>query len=937
MRGTLFGWSLLALILDTAVSQSTSGAPTSTLATNTSSPSTLPSPSPTGIPVSAAVASAPAPPVAGQPSPRYGASAQLIHDQSLIVFFGGYVGTPQQGYYVDVSAPFELQPTNAIVTLSLNQGFEFNTGNWQTIVDTSLSVPAKTLDSDPRVTAYGSSVVVRSVDVGDSGNNVDTFYYVFGQNNNVLLGSDVYKYNQGDSLIHVFGNQSLAPPSRNRAASCLIDPTTTIIHGGLSGVDNSASAETIQSTWILSLKNISSSASAWQDIAGSSTDPTLHDHMGACLLGNMFMVGGVTDQLDSFGNLVMATMDHVWVFSYNQTVSDGSWTAVPLSGPKGFPSPRRSATLTAADPAGSILYLHGGTASDYSETYSDLWQLDIKSFSWTPLASSKYTRHSHNAIYVNGMLITAFGVMSDANSTLLPPAFTPPLWVYNSQSNTWGGFPASAILLPNSPPPLPAHSPAISLNNVGGQSSSGQVSPVVIFGLVGAAAAFILGVVLFVLFDKHHEAKREKDLQEDQEMQEQLREQVEEDMGEERSNAFAQVIGVSKVYRESAAFRMVGGKLARVIEGTADSTADGYFEDDIEEEEEVEEFEIVEDDSDSNGGSVMSTGVKSHHVVEAVEQADSEVSGVSQAAEESMSADVSSVGGSSLAYSRSRSAPSKNGDGTPSLRPVSVNIRNSLLIRPNDVLNQAKRASRMFVGPVKAEKPLEPMRPWEGPGMGVQKAGRPMSRLYSSSNDSLPNMSRSSTNMSNKRYSSAIPPEMARTQSFPANNPNRESRINLAGLIGELPDVDDVIDNHSELSDSGVSGSRTNNALLANYLNQKRMSSFSSASDNSSAMTGSDLNPQQFASSPGFFDPMNSMKLMFAKFSSQQILDSWNAYSASTGVTYSMEQVEAMRAMHAPETVGMESPPISPVSPMSPGGVPLSRRKSDHRSPLAYL
>ncbi|KAI9336536.1 hypothetical protein BDR26DRAFT_1008815 [Obelidium mucronatum] len=879
-------WTVVLLLLCLTI-QISLGQGTGSTSTTASSGTVVPSPSPTNIPVQL---------VGGAPKPRYGASAQLIRDQSVIVFFGGYVATPHQGFYPDLNTPFELQPSETVVTLAVNQGFEFNTGNWQSAVNTNLSVPARNLDHDPRVTAYGSSAAVRGVDIGTN-QNVDVFYYVFGQNYNTLLDPTVYQYNHGNGIIGVLNNQVTAPPSRNRAVSCLIDSTTTIFHGGLSGVDNSATTQTLSSTWFLSLKNITSQRGAWESKKTDSfNDPTLHSHMGACLSGNAYMVGGVTDKFDAIGNLVLAPMDHMWVFAYTNSLFDGVWTKVMLSGPKGFPSPRRSGTLTAANPGSNTLYLHGGTTSDFSETFSDLWQLDINNRQWIPLAPSKFPRHSHNTLFVNGMLINVFGAMSDANSTNPPPAVTPPLWVYNTIQNTWGGFPGSASLSPSPPSAFPPHISAISSPTAGNGSGDNAgtnttfTNSNTIYGLIGAGAAGIFGIFLFIFLHKFQKRRREKQQQRDQEMEEEMREQQ---MG---SSSFAAVIGMSTNQISDMSVlkdRKVGGKLARVIELNQSGTTLEIQQQQQQEEEET----YIQKAEDEDVKSIVSGSRCSFTALDLPSYLIDGGLAVTATAKSSSDGGFTSDASSSSAHHSEGKAEERSNSQLSTTRPTSSFFQASSTSLKGVFGGQNRRNSKLF-GNKELLEPLQPLRPWELPGMGVQRSTSSLGR-------------HSPVSAAAAGATTTTMPVVSRSAS---RNSQRESRINLAGLIGDLPDVeyDDRDDGLvGEVAAHAVYGVAATHGNMIGYFISRQDSigsnRFSIASTIESGSGIEPFQPQQQQQQPqqqqyGYFDPTQSMKMLFGKFNNEQILESWNAYSQTTGMIYTIEQVEAMRTLHAPDT-----------------------------------
>ncbi|KAI8611829.1 hypothetical protein BC830DRAFT_1139516 [Chytriomyces sp. MP71] len=915
------------------VSSTTMTAPPSSSATTSISSSTGNATSPSTLgnqTAPAAVTQAPINQVGGSPSPRYGASAQLLTDQGLIVFFGGYVGTPQNGYYVDLNTPFEMKTTDAVVTLSVTQAFTFSTGNWQTITNTGLTIPAKNMDVEPRVSAYGVSAVARGLDVG-SQSNAEAFYYVFGQNYNTLMDATVYQYNQGNNMIGVLNKQSNPPSSRDRAVSCMVGPSTLLIHGGLSGTDNDVKTVTLQSTWLLDLKNISGTENAWSTLDDNANSPPLHDHVMACLRGNAYMVGGVSDKLGADGNALMAMMDHLWVYSYTESFEFGTWTMVNLttSATDGFPTPRRAATLTALDDKSDILLLHGGTTVDYGETFNDLWQLNVKSFTWKKLTPSKYTRHSHNAIAVNGMLVTAFGVMSDANSTKVPNVVTPPLWVYNSITDSWGGFPVSAVLPPGPAPAFAPHVPAITASNQGTTIPPAGVSPAILYGSIGGIVAVLLAVCLVFYFHRRrviHMEKHEKE----QEIAEQM--EVEDS---DRNAALVGIMGHDRSYSRNS--RIVGGKLGRIIEQNATGIkASGY---DYEVDEEIVPTQEVKDKTSIGSFSsaqirfmleddilkdIQTTAAKSVGGTGGIPKSPNSDHGGSDGSNEKS-------GGSSELGKRPASIISDfSGRPTSFLGPfLGAKASTDDVRAPNP-----NRSSRLFV---KEETTKAPLRPWELPGMGVQQKSRPASRLMTSSTVAT---SSSSTSFIPGAFSSSTVPTDA------------DKKITLAGLIGELPEVDEGKKRFSRASSYGAILQDSSSALNTKRFSRtpsysammqpgagynpyaftpdtRRFSSYSSSSS-----TDSFSNP----STVEFYDPdpNSSMRALFSRFTNEQILFSWNAYSAATGHVYTLEQVEAMRQMHAPGSSGAarsESASGSEVGEI-PAVTNVLRRTDSKSSPL---
>ncbi|KAI8608701.1 hypothetical protein BC830DRAFT_1086018 [Chytriomyces sp. MP71] len=104
-------------------------------------------------------------------------------------FYGHGTSTSIPG---NQTAPAMVTCHEAVATLSVAQAFTFSTGNWQTITNTGLMIPAKSMDVATRISAYGLSAVARGQDVG-SQSNVEAFYNVFGQNYNTMMDATVYR------------------------------------------------------------------------------------------------------------------------------------------------------------------------------------------------------------------------------------------------------------------------------------------------------------------------------------------------------------------------------------------------------------------------------------------------------------------------------------------------------------------------------------------------------------------------------------------------------------------------------------------------------------------------------------------------------------------------------------------------------------------------
>ncbi|KAJ3060992.1 hypothetical protein HDU98_003087, partial [Podochytrium sp. JEL0797] len=348
--------------------------------------------------------------MAAPPTPRGGASAQYIHDQAVIVFWGGVTG------------PAGLETTltaaqNPLVALNLRQA-PFSAASW-------LSPPLPQIQNlqnyaNPLFSSYAASVAARTADLGLQG-NTDMFYYLFGKTD-AAPQSPVFAYNPSSAATAqtLALNQATSSPPRVRTASCLLDPVTVLIHGGADGNDNLATTQTLASTYFLSLRNMTDpSQTAWRQKRASqspdSVDPALHDHSMACVNGFAYMVGGINGLTSTTGE----TMDHVYYYAWSNDIVGGMWTSravKPDPASNLYPPMRKSATLTAVNPSSNLLLLHGGLAPDGSETYNDLWQLDTNAWQWKQLNDGPYERHSHNAISINNYLIVAFGLYANATS-----------------------------------------------------------------------------------------------------------------------------------------------------------------------------------------------------------------------------------------------------------------------------------------------------------------------------------------------------------------------------------------------------------------------------------------------------------------------------------------------------------------------------------------
>ncbi|KAI8841662.1 hypothetical protein BJ741DRAFT_436685 [Chytriomyces cf. hyalinus JEL632] len=138
-----------------------------TSSTSTASPS--PSPPP---PTANTIPTAPLPITQHGPiQPRFGASAQLLRDQGLVLFVGGYGGTWAQS---------TAAPDAGIVALNVRSGFSVNSNaNWVSVAQPFVSTQAN--ESSPLAGAYGVGVVARGADLDLGSYTGDVFHYVFAQ------------------------------------------------------------------------------------------------------------------------------------------------------------------------------------------------------------------------------------------------------------------------------------------------------------------------------------------------------------------------------------------------------------------------------------------------------------------------------------------------------------------------------------------------------------------------------------------------------------------------------------------------------------------------------------------------------------------------------------------------------------------------------------
>ncbi|KAJ3253438.1 hypothetical protein HDU77_004545 [Chytriomyces hyalinus] len=533
--------------------QSSSSAPPQQQATSSTA---AVSPSPAAPPPTAnTIPTAPLPITQHGPiQPRFGASAQLLRDQGLVLFVGGYGGTWAQS---------TAAPDAGIVALNVRSGFSVNSNtNWVSVAQPFVSTQAN--ESSPLMGAYGVGVVARGGDLDLGSYTGDVFHYVFAQlgpRDGAIPGlfptTTVYQYMPGVGSAFQGYWSSKSPPGRGRqqTASCLIDPQTVIIHGGVDityGVIQ-------QSTWLLSLQQArSTDKQAWVQPQASAADPKLmlKDQMMSCTGGKAYMLGGVRGtETDS----EWAPLDYMFVFEYSKVPSDGRWSRMQLAGPLGFPQNRSMATLTAV--SDTQLILHGGYTQDidqYYQTANDTWLLDLSKPipEWSPLAPSPMQRHSHNAIFINDFIIYAFGTYINGTASQAENIERQPqLIAYDIRNDKWGNFPSSAAYVPVNPPP--AMAPHLAPPAPAPPAAPGfSLSQPVIYGIVGGGGALLLIAIASVVWTRHSRKQKEQ-AEIDHYMTDRLRrEDVNPDL------ALQGILGS----HTAPSGREVGGELKKVIE-----------------------------------------------------------------------------------------------------------------------------------------------------------------------------------------------------------------------------------------------------------------------------------------------------------------------------------------------------------------------------------
>ncbi|ORY51879.1 hypothetical protein BCR33DRAFT_845882 [Rhizoclosmatium globosum] len=794
------------------------------------------------------------------PVPRFGASAQWIHDQGVVLFVGGWGGS--------WNAQTTLPANQSVAALSLrNVGFNTRSAIWLDVPTPQIvDLPAGAVN--PLDTSYAVSAVARSVDVNMPGPNVDVLYYLFGNSANPST-SAVYQYIPSNArTMQTYDNHIQTASPRVRSASCLLDPSTMIIHGGADGPDGGTQTQTIQGTYFLSLLNATTTNNAWVSKSGSGADPLLHDHSMACVAGIAYMLGGITGEYRTDGSMVMASTQYMFVYTYSDQISAGSWKNVSLSPDpdNGYPLPRRSATLTPADPSSNILLYHGGVHADLSITYGDLWQLDTSTLTWKQLPSSPQVRHSHNAVAVNGYLITAFGVISNATDPAPP---VPVLLAYDINRGTWGDMPTVPY---GAPPPLPSHTPPAPTATAIPESKPTLSTPV-IGGIAGGAAALVLIIVLVCFIRKRKQVKDERMA---------LEQKIVDRLHREDMDHTLALQGIRGITVHTPVGREVGGELAKVIRQNQTgirsvSYDDGGARGDDSVYEETDSSSIVVAVSGPDGqvqykyvDGAMKIGLNDERVTSPLvahglnpAMRASYASGLSGLTYPSGSGvseeDESSVEGGSEASDAhadaavTRSVGTKDGDETTEATNKRASVAqfiDTVRSTSRNTVEMVRSSSRNAAFPRD-----EPMRPWELPGMGIKST--PTVKNAAVGGRSSPLVGGARPTSVSRSYSPLIQNDAnrSRSRSSYTSPPSHETE----------PPAPEVRNWDSRFS-----------------LN----SSFRSSEGSLNGGNGDNFDESQY------------MRSLFAQFTDEQILESWNSYVQYTGNAYTIEQIVSLRTIY---------------------------------------
>ncbi|KAI9346515.1 hypothetical protein BDR26DRAFT_855699 [Obelidium mucronatum] len=673
-----------------------------------------------------------------------------------------------------------------------------------------------------------------------AGPNVNVLYYLFGNSANPST-SAVYQYIPSNAAtIQSYNSQVRSASPRARAASCLLDPSTLIIHGGADGVDGGSKTQTIQGTYFLSLTNATTTTNAWVAKAGSEADPLLHDHSMVCVSGIAYMLGGIENELNKDGTMKGASLSSVYVYSYTNNIFGGSWKNQSVSpDPQyGYPLPRRSATLTAVNPTSNILLYHGGVAPDISISFNDLWQLDTRTFTWKQLNPAPQVRHSHNAIAVNNYLVVAFGVVSNGSDPNPP---IPGLIAYDISKGTWGDMLTSVPF--GAPAALPTHVNLSPTDGLGGGGDGAITLPLpVVYGLAGGGGGLLLIIIAVVVFRRRKVAKNE---------QAELEQRMTDRLHREDTDRQLALQGILGANATPHAGREVGGELARVIRHNQTGVRSGGPSMDGD----SEEDSISDDVGAYKFG--MKVGLKDEPSKLAPAMRSSYASGLSYPSGSGVSTEESSEDDSEVGSSiHGGAGSSHNAPSSPKLNPSLGGESTSKKAQQRASLmdSVSKRSSKSAIFPKD-----EPLRPWELPGMGTLKS------------------------------------------------PGRSSAIGAAPA-NRSPLVQNIRSRSPLVTDAGHSPKPY---IFGNNDVREKKSRFSLNSSIRSS-EGSTAGGENF-------DESQYMRSLFAQFSDEQILESWNSYVMYTGQVYTIEQIVSLRTIYGTPRV---APSVGNSGSAAGGGSP---------------
>ncbi|KAJ3084058.1 hypothetical protein HDU99_003798 [Rhizoclosmatium hyalinum] len=916
------------------------------------------------------------------PQPRFGAAAHYAHDIGAIVFIGGIGGSwntqtalplEQSVVALSLSRPFNaavaapapvvvapvptsVNGTRPVQTTQPTQPTQPTTQNypqWLFVPTARLTAPnsqntsAGATTIDPRFTSYPVAVTARSTDLGlGSGAPVDLLFNTFGNSPNPS-SSAVYQYTpSAASVITQYVSPAFSASARVRAAYCLLDPTTILIHGGSDGPDNGASTVTLGSTYFLDLKGLvkGTNQRPWVlKSTGNDKDPLLHDHSMVCIAGTAYMVGGIKDGLKSDGTMIGNPLTSIFVYTYpnGDVTGGGSWQQVSVNPDpsNGYPLPRRSATLTAVDPSSNILLYHGGVAPDISTTYSDLWQLDVTSLSWKLLSPAPIARHSHNAVAINGYLLVAFGVISNFSDPNPP---VPSILTYDIQKDVWSStFPIAVT--PTQPPQIPTKVVVATPASTATSSTSGDtvllgLPAPVFYGIAGGIGGLVL-IALATWFCCWHRRRSREPTQKAEDEQQRMAERLHHEDTDARG-ALEGIIGTGLKVGEG---REVGGQLGRVIrmnqtgvvsaddleekrlpaEPYSRNGHDVYDDEETEEEERgVFKFGVRVGLKETDGGGPMTNGKRASYASGLSYPSGS--GGFSEFDEDETDDDGSTTGLGSSAYSsqvslnelgkRMSSGGRKSAGGgsqTPNplvardepLRPWELPGMGTLT-KPVPAATVNGKDSRLSFGAVGgSHRALSPLA--QGPVFSVGDEIRQRTSQHSLDYGGTPLGGASPIPLSGPVEDLALTRRPRRTAgSAPTSPPQQYQQLSspLQQYQSMTPPQQYLAqpsqDSRSELAliaDSiRSSGSEVSLPMLQQHRSNGHRRSFRTS------LQSSPLVQQQ--QQPAF-DEQEYMRGLFLQFTDEEILNSWNSYVNYTGQVYTLAQISALRTIYGPSAV----------------------------------